>query len=330
MKTKLLYILISSENDIYLEQAYISISSVRHHMGANVIICLLMDNYTKNSLKDGREQIVELVDELVSVDVDRAFSQQQRSRFLKTSARNIISGDFLFIDCDTIILKSLEDIDNVTANLAAVKDSHTDFLHSPYREMCINHCRKFDVDVSKIDSYFNSGVLLVKDTRETRIFYQHWHNNWIKGYQLGVNMDQPAFNFTNISMGCFIKELNDIWNCQYIHGIRFLNKAKILHYLCTNKLAENDTASFLLRDESVLKCLKKNYIITPEIKQCFEDPFLGIPPLTHLLAGKSVGLLSTNQWKMFFSTYKTPYFKLYFYLGRIINKYRKIFRNETI
>ena len=74
MKTKLLYILVSSQTDIYLEQAYISISSVRHHMGRNVRVCLLTDNQTRASMYGGRSHILELVDEVVSVDVGNGFS----------------------------------------------------------------------------------------------------------------------------------------------------------------------------------------------------------------------------------------------------------------
>lgn len=74
----------------------------------------------------GRSHILELVDEVVSVDVGNGFSPQQRSRILKTSARNLVNGDYLFIDCDTIVLKPIEEIDSCPAEIAAVKDCHTD------------------------------------------------------------------------------------------------------------------------------------------------------------------------------------------------------------
>lgn len=299
-------------------------------MGRNVIVCLLTDTQTRVSMNGGRSHILELVDEVVSVDVGNGFSPLQRSRILKTSARNLVNGDYLFIDCDTIVLKPIEGIDNYPAEIAAVKDCHTGFSLNPYRQMCLNHCRRLVSDIPDIPTYYNSGVLLVKDTPFTREFYQKWHENWLKGRERGVNMDQPSFNMTNILMGHPVKELSGEWNCQYIHGIRFLNKAYILHYLCTNKLAKNDTASFLLRDESILMGLKTGYEIPQEIAKCFDDPFLGIPSLTHLHAGRSVGLFNTIEWKCFFSTYGTNYFKLYRYLGKMINKFRKFFKNETV
>lgn len=50
MKTKVAYVVVSSPNDIYLEQAYVSMFSLKHHM-PDAYIVLLTDRLTSESLK---------------------------------------------------------------------------------------------------------------------------------------------------------------------------------------------------------------------------------------------------------------------------------------
>ncbi|MDE6259229.1 MAG: hypothetical protein K2M53_12710 [Muribaculaceae bacterium] len=287
MKTKILYVLVSTPKDIYLEQAYVSISSLRHHCGKDAHIVVLMDTITESTLNHERNKMLGDVDEIISVELPIELSAQNRSRILKTSARKHVKGDFLFIDCDTIITKPLDSIDAMTADIAACYDSHCEFKDNPYREMCIDHCKKLGIDITGEEKYYNSGVIYVKDTPAAHDFYEMWNRNWLKGREVGVNMDQPAFNKTNIELGYKVHTLSDVWNCEFIHGIRFLKDAKIVHYLCTNVTSKNQE-SFILRDKENLLVVKQSGIIPSTISDCFDDPFCGIPALTTLIAGKEM------------------------------------------
>lgn len=290
MNTKFLYVLVSGSRDIYLEQAYVSIASLRHHMGVEAEIYILTDTLTFDSLDEKRSSMLKGANDIITVDLPADLSAQNRSRILKTSAREYITGDFLFIDCDTIILQPLNEVDNIQADIAACIDSHASFAENPYREMCISHCKIIGKDISSEADYFNSGVIYVKDSPAAHAFYKKWNENWLRGREKGVNMDQPAFNITNIEMGYPIQSLNDIWNCEFIHGIRFLKDAKILHYLTTNSISKKNKASFILKDKDVLLKVKETGVISDEVKICFDDPFKGIPALTSLVAGDEVYL----------------------------------------
>ena len=124
MKTKIIYVLVSNENDCYLEQALVSIYSLRlYNPDANLL--LLVDEETSRTLENGiRKLILNYVSKLVIVDVPFHYSKQQKSRYIKTSLRSQVIGDFLFIDCDTIINEELKDIDNLSCEIAAVPDCH--------------------------------------------------------------------------------------------------------------------------------------------------------------------------------------------------------------
>ena len=328
MKTKVLYVLVSNKKDIYLEQAFVSISSIRHHMGKEVEINILVDQITRDGLDDNRMKMLAGADSIITVELSPDLSAQNRSRILKTSCREYLEGDFIFIDCDTIITQPLANIDEVSGDIVACYDSHTLFSENPYRNLCISDSKKIGIDISKEEIYYNSGVILVRDTPKTHEFYKLWNRNWLEGRKKGVNMDQPSFNKTNKEMGYPVQCLDDIWNCEIIHGIRFLREAKIVHYLCTNVTSGKNQEIFLMRNMNVLQSIKQTGKIPNEIKECFNDPFKGIPPLTTLVAGKNNYLLRTPLYNYLLSHYGSISFMVLNGAIKTINRVKRYLTNK--
>ena len=140
MKTKLLYVLVSNTNDIYLEQAHISICSAKYYM-PDCHITLLVDDKTDKAMDENCRKILKNVDEYIVIPLSKDTSEHVRSRLLKCGARNYVKGDFLYIDTDTIITKPLYEIDDVGYSIAATWDSHCEFSENPYRDMNIELCK---------------------------------------------------------------------------------------------------------------------------------------------------------------------------------------------
>lgn len=326
METKIVYVLVSTPQDIYLEQAFISITSLRFHMGNDVTVNVIMDDSTFSGLDEKRKKMLDGADKIITVNVPSSYSPQNRSRILKTSCRKYVDGNFLFVDCDTIITKRLDGIDEINEDIAACYDSHSMFIDNPYRQMCIDHCKKLGVNIESEKTYFNSGVLYVKDSEKTRQFFELWHDNWMKGRLKGINMDQPSFAKTNIELGHIVTRLQDVWNCEYIHGIRFLKDAKIVHYLCTNNTKQKE--SFLLRNRSVLEEVKKNGTLSSEIEDCFTDPFKGIPGLTTIVAGEAVYFMRTPLYHYLLHHPTSPVYKSLTLFLAAIGKAKNIFKRQ--
>lgn len=286
MKTKIVYVLVSDDKDFYLEQAWVSILSVRHHM-KDAHISLLIDTLTADSFIGLRKEKAQVADEVVVVELDRSLPAQKRSRLLKTNVRNHIKGDYLFIDTDTIITQPLSDIDLIESDIAACWDSHSSFDENPYRQMCLEHGKRLGWPIEKENEYFNSGVMYVKDNEHTRAFYKQWHQNYLEGYDKGVSMDQPSLAKTNYEFGHIICDLSCVWNCQFKHGMRFLKEAKIVHYLTTSR---NDKSKkpFLLNDDTDFIKIKCGKEIRSQVIDLFDNPEHGIPDLTLLLAGQDI------------------------------------------
>lgn len=298
MKTKLLYVIVSGEKDIYLEQGYVSMFSAKMQM-PECHITILTDAKTTDTFKGVRKDEIKYADEIITIDLDPNLPAQKRSRLLKTNARNYVDGDFIFIDCDTIVVKDLSEIDDENSALCACWDSHSDFAHNPYRYLCIRDVKKIGLDISNEKEYFNSGVILAKDNEQVRNFYRLWNENYLKGYEKGVSMDQPSLEKTNIELGYPIQKLDPEWNCELKHGIRYLKDAYIVHYLCTNPSRSNDKQFFLLNEKDVFLKIKETGTIPPEIIEVIKDPFKGIAEVSHCFAGKEINFFHTLTYSFF-------------------------------
>jgi hypothetical protein len=226
MKTKLVYVVTSSLDDIYWEEAWVSAWSARYH-NPDAHIALVCDKETLDSArKSYRAKSLELFDETITVDFDPDISQKQRSRWLKTNLREYIRGDFLFIDSDTVITDSLNEIDDWNFDIGMVYDNHCRSISS-YMEKCYEKAYKqvYPVDMP----YYNSGVMFVKDNEKTNAFFHQWHQNWCGLGDIVEYTDQTPLARTVTEYGHLITEISGVYNCQISLSIKYLHQAKIIH-----------------------------------------------------------------------------------------------------
>lgn len=324
MKTKIVYVLTSSDKDIYLEQAFVSMSSLRRY-NPDACVILLTDDLTAATFTGNRKRMIELASEIVTVMLDHSLNAQERSRQLKTSVRNYIEGDFLFIDCDTIVVKPLDDIDNTSAVIAACRDTHSNFADNPYRDLSLRHGHLLGWPIDEEQDYFNSGVIYVKDVPEAHEFYRRWNENLNAGYAHKVKMDQPSFAKTNYEMGHIIQHLTDVWNCELKHGIRYMKDAYIIHYLCTNPSRYQDKQLFLLNEKEVLLEVKKTGEISQKIKDVIEDPFVGLAETTHCFAGEDLYYFRSQSYRSTRWSFKRDKITKYEIMFKVINKCKEMF-----
>ena len=132
---KYVYVLTSTSKDLYYEQCLMSVFSLKAH-NPNAQVQILVDNKTAESftVENKRDGLKELGAEIVSVDFDESVKNVERSRRLKTTIPEHITGDFLFIDCDTIICDDLSDIEKIDAKFAAVLDGHVPLSKHKHKE----------------------------------------------------------------------------------------------------------------------------------------------------------------------------------------------------
>lgn len=280
MKTKIVYALSSDDNDMYLEQVLLSSYSLKLH-NPHCHAVLVVDDKTEKSLVDKRMQIMNNIDERVVVETPQDLSKKECSRYLKTTLREHIQGDYLFIDGDTIVCRSLEIIDQGQHEVAAVLDCHNQIYEGKIWEFAImGHA----VITEQDKRYYNSGVMYVKDTPKAHELYKAWHQTW-NNYRIEKNIcvDQPALAKANSEMGYVIKELDGTWNCQILgNGLRFLHEAYIIHYFN----ARIGIPSYYFADAKVFRQIKENKCIIPvEVQQHVKNAKSAFTSECELLAG---------------------------------------------
>ncbi|WP_102343365.1 glycosyltransferase [Galactobacillus timonensis] len=272
MKTKLVYILTSTNEDIYSEETALSMHSARFH-NPNSVICLLVDDKTRETLKGKRGKIWKYVDEVHEIPVSSSFTNTQKSRLLKTSARNEISGSMLYLDSDTIICGDLSPLDKMQMDIGAVLD-----LHSPVESWNSELVATYNARLAKLGgsispevSFYNGGVIYSKDTKLAHEFYQTWQSYYIETMKQGMSTDQPGLYMTNIKYQNVIRELPPVYNCQIIKQVFAF--PLIIHYFSTQV---SNSSSFAVRipllTEELMQRVKDSDEIPMDIQKMIEEP----------------------------------------------------------
>lgn len=301
MKTKIVFVLTSSEKDIYLEQLWVSIYSLRKLMPkGDIHVVLLTDKITEATFCGNRQKFLELVDEKIAVELDSSMSGLQRSRWLKTKSRELVKGDMLYIDSDTIFTGRLDDLDNMTCDIGAVKDCHVDRVHSfqswdkTRNKDFVEKCKLLGFDVTKENVTFNGGMVYVKDNEIGHSFFSMWHDEWKKSIKSGFSTDQPSFTKTNIVLGHPIYDMPGVYNCQVSYGLQYLSRAKILHYYASTTNGASGELPYWFMKDAVYEKVRKHGVITNEIEEALNHPLEMFHKETKILCDVSVYITSSR------------------------------------
>lgn len=267
MKTKLVYVLTCAPEHHYIEWALISLCSLRRIHPESYTV-LIVDDLTNELLVDDRAEILNYVSEkIVAYDCPKDMSLNDRSRFLKTSVRQRISGDFLFVDCDTIICRSVNAI-NKFKKISACLDSHLyleEYNANLYAELGCK-LQKIGIDINQEVIYFNSGIMFVPESDESHLLYKNWHTIWKDNHKKGIYQDQPSLALANKKMGYIIHRMSDLYNCIVYTQNTFIREAHILH------ISSFENPSYLF-SKRVLKFIQENGINHKWVQWVIGNPY---------------------------------------------------------
>lgn len=263
MTTQIVYVLISSDKDLYLEEFWASLFSLRIYH-PEVTVKVLADKPTATRI-DERPQLRLMISSVVIVDVPEHYSPKERSRQIKTTVRNVIDGPYLFIDTDTIICKPLNEIDKLTCDIAAVPDGHQPLVDFPFNTSVYGNLRSiWGTDVSDANYWFNSGVMFVADNQRTHEFYRRWNENWTYScFKKGNSQDQPALLQTDKEYGYFIKEIDGIYNAQVALSLKYFADAAILHWWHMDFIEDQNYSPYF--SLAIYRDIKQTGCISPSI-----------------------------------------------------------------
>src|SRR3954466_1438596 len=116
----IVYCLTTQGSDEHAASTLISVLSVRRlHPAAHVVI--LTDPDSAKGLNDCDHALLKSVDRIVAIPTP-AGTPSMRNRFIKTQQWKWISGDFLYLDGDTVVVAPLDPIFETKASFAAVSN----------------------------------------------------------------------------------------------------------------------------------------------------------------------------------------------------------------
>lgn len=173
-------------------------------------------------------------------------SPRLRSRFVKTQCRNVIRGDFLYLDCDTVAVGDLGDLFRCGGPLGAAIDRNCvdpdggfpAWVIPDFERLGWKHPTRF---------YLNGGVVFWKECPEARELGRLWHENWLK-YTTTVDnpADQPAFNHSLSALNIEPKIIDDAFNARVGISAEFARGARLYHLLSGDERANGTFIDTLL------------------------------------------------------------------------------------
>jgi lipopolysaccharide biosynthesis glycosyltransferase len=325
---KYLYVFVSGERDLYYEQLLVSATSLRYH-NPEACIVLLIDDATAKTLSGFRESIKAIIDSIVVIDFPAETSPVMRSRSLKTRMRNLINGDFLYIDCDTIIAGPLSIASLPISQIGAVLDMHTTLQNSFHGKWVQDNLRQLHFSYPTDGKYFNSGVMLVRDTDTTRIFFARWNELWQQGVKQNRFQDQFSLCQTNHDFDNLITEISGIYNCQIeMWGIRYFYESEILHFQATYKNTENTPSIHPLMGKAFYRNIKKCQILGKGDLKILLDAKKYLNPNTQVVPPDIAEFIHSHLFHVMFYVRKFPsLFRAFNFVCSKIEVFRNLFRS---
>ena len=281
---KYVYVLTSSLNDTYYEQFLLSVTSLRMYNPSACIVALI-DSKTKQNLVDNRVAYEKVVSEIQVISPPAEFSQKEASRWIKTSIHHYVTGDFLFIDCDTIITEKLLVNFQPEVKVGAVLDTHVTLDKHHLKDNFQKEDTKAGFSSSiKSNVRYNGGLVFCKDDAQARNFFEKWHTLWLNGRNRGCSQDMPSLNQANYELNSLITELPGEWNCQISHnGLPYFHNAKIIHYYATSLITQ--ISPFTLASDLLFKEIKETGTIPGSALELLKHPQSAFEPHSRIIAG---------------------------------------------
>lgn len=277
---------------------------------------MLTDSPTASEIRNNYKRLIADIADIKEIEVPQEFNTPiTRSRYIKTNLRNLIDGDFLFLDTDTVVCDSLEPFTKLDCDLGMVFDFHLPMikLHPNYAGLknIFNSIgwQKHD----KSSPYFNSGVIYCKDSQVSREFFMAWHNKWREFLQKDVVFDQISLNNINQEQQ-LITSLSGHLHCQIEgNGLKYFNNATIIHYY--NIFGSNNK-----------KCLFHNHLIQKSIIDDIQNnnvsTYIKEPKQAILLRGEDIDILSSNIFIVLRRVFRSK--RLFYGIDNCISQFFKL------
>jgi hypothetical protein len=224
------FVLAAKELGLYTDMAAVAALAVRRlHRQARIV--LVTDEPTAHAIDHGNHALARIVTEIV-VQPTGTDIPGVSSRYLRTVLRQLVKGDYLYLDTDAIAVRPLDRGWPGAMDLAVARDRN----QSGITPLALPHIEQLRVKLGwnfRMDRYLNAGVLFVRDTPAAHAFYAEWHSRWKQALSLGIWQDQFSFNSASTAGIARIGILPDRDNWVTHSTAMLRGRARIFHFFAS-------------------------------------------------------------------------------------------------
>src|SRR5882724_11505683 len=236
------FVLAAKDLGLYADMAAVAALAVRR-LHPQVRIILVTDEPTARAIDRGKHALADIVSEII---VQRTGTDVPAvsSRYLKTSLRQLVKGDYLYLDNDAIAVQPLDRGWPRRVDLAVARDRNQRGI-TPLALPGVEKLRAKLAWEFRMDRYLNTGVAFVRDTPVAHAFYAEWHRRWKQTLSLGIWQDQFSFNSASTTGTATIAILPDRDNW-VTHSTAILRGLARIFHFSSSVYADNIPGNTLL------------------------------------------------------------------------------------
>lgn len=223
------YALVSPRKSRYAVMACLSILALRR-LYRSARITLLVDPATPPTLAAHYPELPGIVDDVITIPDATMDHLPTRSFYLKMRSRDVLQGDFAYLDSDTLPVRPFAEVFERDWDIALVQDRNHHCPITPcYPHWEIERLRKTGWD-NPIPKYFNAGIVFLRDNAAARRVVADWQARWRVLYGLGDGWDQLPLNCAIHTCAVNVLELPPAYNAMVLTHPVHARRAKIYHY----------------------------------------------------------------------------------------------------
>jgi hypothetical protein len=246
------YVLVSNGQDRYATMCYLSAAGVRRlHPDARLV--LVTDEGTGRLVRENAPFLTQLFDQLI-VEPATMSEPRARSFYLKTRLRDVLAGDFIYLDSDTLPVRPFVDMAAGDWDVAFVQDrTHHGPVIPVFPHWELPRLQRMGWQ-AKLSRYFNAGIGFYRDNAKVRAFTTDWQRRWQQSFALGDDWDQLALNCALEAVPICVRELPASYNAMVTVSPVHACGAKIYHFFAGNRSELADSLyEYLIRQFEVTR-----------------------------------------------------------------------------
>lgn len=257
------YVLVTDGWDRHAQMMWLSARSLRMHE-PDARITLVTDHLSRPKIDRIGRQLLDVVDQVVTV-TSPVESPKLRAFHLKTILRRHVTGDLLYLDTDTLVIKKVADVLDIDAEVAAATDFNfvgpwfPPQLREPYTKLGWPY---------PLEYYFNSGVMLLRDTPAVHAFSEEWTRRWHLLVDEGMPGDQEAFVSALYAMPVKWCRLPPSFNAITVKRNYRFRQTRVLHFFGSEEEQRGTVMAHLLAhlrdtgafdEQAYRRCLRQRH-----------------------------------------------------------------------